>query len=200
MADSKTVLVVGAGGNLGHLIAEALLARPEKLAVRASARDTSPASPQFARLDSLRQRGASVLEVDLVGGAGLDAACAGADVVISAVQGGPDVIIDGQSLLLDACVRAGVARLVPSDYSLDPFALDDGENMNSDWRRAFAAKVRASGIAALPWSKRSEPSAGPALIARSKQLPTIVAGLRTFDREDKAIPSCGGFLSGGRRR
>ena len=140
------VTVVGAGGNLGHFIAGALLDRPEGLTVRATARDTSAASPQSARLEHLRARGATLHDVDIASGHGLDAAVDGADVVISAVQGGPDVIIDGQSRLLEAAQRAGVGRLVPSDYSMDPFPLSEGENMSSDWRRASADKVRASGI------------------------------------------------------
>ena len=146
MTDTKTVLVVGAAGNLGYLITKALLAQPDKFAVRAAARDTSAASNKHARLDGLRADGATLFDVDLASGKGLDAACDGADVVISTVQGGPDVIIDGQSRMLEACVRAGVGRLVPSDYSMNPFALSEGENMNSDWRRAFASRVRTSGI------------------------------------------------------
>ena len=146
MTDVKTVLVVGAAGHLGHQIAQALLDRPEKLAVRAAARNTSRVAPSSVRLDQLKSRGATLVEVDVASGAGLDAACNGADVVISALQGGADMIIEGQGRLLQACLRAGVGRLVPSDYAIDLFALDDGENLNLDLRRAFAAEVRASGI------------------------------------------------------
>jgi hypothetical protein len=48
------------------------------------------------------------------------------------------VIIDGQLRLLRAARATGAARFVPSDYSLNLFGLAEGENVNSDWRRAFA--------------------------------------------------------------
>lgn len=38
-----------------------------------------------------------------------------------------------------------MARLVPSDYSMDLFALEPGENWNSDYRRTFDQRLAASG-------------------------------------------------------
>jgi uncharacterized protein YbjT (DUF2867 family) len=76
----------------------------------------------------------------------LRAACEGVQIVVSAVQGGPDVIVDGQGRLLEAAQAAGVSRFVPSDYSLDMFALEPGENWNSDSRRTFDQRLMASGL------------------------------------------------------
>jgi nucleoside-diphosphate-sugar epimerase len=61
---------------------------------------------------------------------------------VSALQGGPDVIIDAQLSLLRAAKAAGARRFLPSDYSYDLFALPEGVNVNSDWRRALGERAR----------------------------------------------------------
>jgi hypothetical protein len=66
------------------------------------------------------------------------AALEGVTTLVSAVQGGPEVIIDGQAALLRAARRAGVRRFIGSDYSFNLFGLAEGDNINSDWRRAFS--------------------------------------------------------------
>ena len=66
--------------------------------------------------------------------------------VISAVQGGPDTIIDGQGRLLGACRETGVERLVPSDLAESLFSIPDGINPYLDARRAFAGIVGRSGV------------------------------------------------------
>ena len=52
-------------------------------------------------------------------------ACADAGCVISALNGLGDVILDRQSVLIDAAVRAGVPRFIPSDFSADFTTKDD---------------------------------------------------------------------------
>ena len=56
-------------------------------------------------------------------------------------------MIDTQKVLLDAAVRAGVPRFIPSDFSLDFTNLRPGENRNLDLRREFMGCVDASPIA-----------------------------------------------------
>lgn len=130
----KTVLLAGATGELGGLIARSLLEKPG-VAVRCLVR---PGSQQ--KLAQLEAAGAEVVEADL--GASSEAALAraaqGVYSVVSAVQGGPDVIIEGQLRLLRAALGAGVRRFIPSDFSYDLFKLEEGANINSDWRRQFA--------------------------------------------------------------
>jgi nucleoside-diphosphate-sugar epimerase len=130
----KTVLLVGASGALGGMIARALLEKPG-VTLRCLVRPGSR-----AKLKDLEAAGAQLVEGDLEAGSeqALAAACSGAWSVVSAVQGGPDVIIDGQSRLLRAAIAARARRFIPSDYSFDFFNLADGENINSDWRRSFA--------------------------------------------------------------
>jgi hypothetical protein len=67
-------------------------------------------------------------------------------VIVSAVQGLRDVIVDGQTRLLRAAERAGVQRMIPSDYALDFFKTPDGGNRNLDLRRDFNGVLDASAV------------------------------------------------------
>jgi len=93
----------------------------------------------------LEKRGAQVVEGAMGPDAGsaLASLCKGASTVISAIQGGPDIIIDGQNQLLRAARDAGVNRFIPSDYSLDLFKAKPGHINMSDWRRHFATVADA---------------------------------------------------------
>lgn len=159
-----TVLVAGANGNLGTRIARAMHARGRR--VRCGMRNPGNDTGTLAALGD-------VVRADLDDPASLRAACDGADVVVSAVQGGPDVIVDGQRRLLSAARDAGAARFVPSDYSLDLFALASGENWNSDARRTFDDELISSGqgytillngafmeVIAAPFMRMVDPAAG----------------------------------------
>ena len=131
----KVVVLAGATGDLGSLVAQALLDKPE-VQLRALVR---PAS--VAKVASLSERGVEVVEVDLGSPAQerlLEEAMSGAFSMVSAIQGGPDVIVDAQLRLLAAARRACVRRFIPSNFSYNIFGLDEGDNINSDDRRAFA--------------------------------------------------------------
>jgi hypothetical protein len=69
------------------------------------------------------------------------AACDGAACVVSALNGLHDVIVDRQSVLLDAAVKAGVPRFISSDYSADFTKTTPGDNRNCDLRREFMART-----------------------------------------------------------
>ena len=68
--------------------------------------------------------------------------------VISALSGLREVIVDTQTLLLDAAVKAGVPRFIPSDYSIDFTKLTPGTNRNLDLRREFHERLDKAPIAA----------------------------------------------------
>jgi hypothetical protein len=57
--------------------------------------------------------------------------------VVSALNGLRDVIIDRQTILLNAAVKAGVPRFISSDYSEDFTTTTPGDNRNLDLRREF---------------------------------------------------------------
>jgi nucleoside-diphosphate-sugar epimerase len=141
MTDS-TIIVAGATGNLGGRIARAL--REREARVRALVRHgTAP-----DKLERLQELGIAIARVDLSNASEVTQACSGASCVVSALQGLRDVIVDRQRVLLDAAVRAGVPRFIPSDYSIDFTRLPPGENRNLDLRRDFHSCLDKASISA----------------------------------------------------
>ncbi|KAK0284723.1 hypothetical protein LTR35_005637 [Friedmanniomyces endolithicus] len=136
----KFVVVAGATGNLGSLIALSL--RKSEVAVKAIVRPGTAAS----RTRTLRQAGVVIEEVDLLNIPALTKSLAGGSTVVSALQGLRDVMLGTQGALLDAAVAADVQRFIPSDFSLDFTKTTPGSNRNLDLRREFHAKLYASGI------------------------------------------------------
>ncbi len=138
------VLVVGATGQMGRKIVRELCAL-HRADVRALHRESSNAE----LLDELREMGAELVTGDLsdpdVSERGsLARACRGVEVVVSAVQGLRDVVVDGQTRLLRAAESEGVLRMIPSDYAVDFFRTIEGQNRNLDLRREFARVLDAS--------------------------------------------------------
>jgi nucleoside-diphosphate-sugar epimerase len=134
-----TVLVAGATGSLGSLIVKNLLDRGAdvRALVRESSVDKLTAHPNLTPCVGDLTDGADALQhhVD------------GVEVVVSAVQGGPEVIIDGQRELLRAAERAGVHRMIPSDFSINLYGYGYGVNILSDLRRVFADSFASSTVA-----------------------------------------------------
>jgi uncharacterized protein YbjT (DUF2867 family) len=112
--------VAGATGLAGSAIVESLQRRGVR--VRAMVRrGTSRKDAVKALVDG----GADIVEGDVLDPLdGLAGMLEGADVIISAVQGGPEVVTDGQINLLRAAEKAGVPRMIPSDFAIDLFRLE----------------------------------------------------------------------------
>lgn len=138
-------LIAGAAGDLGHRIIDALLRTRPAREIRAGVRGGS-AGKHGNRARGWIANGVTVVNMDLDDPLSLKHACAGVGTVISAVQGGPETIIDGQPRLLEAALAAGVGRFVPSDFSENLFSIPEGINPYLDMRRTFARKVALSGI------------------------------------------------------
>jgi len=141
MNNAITVLA-GATGNLGGRIARAILEGGGT--VRAVVRHNS--NPD--KVEALRKRGAAIAEVDFNSVSEVTEACSGGSCVVSALSGLRDVILGAQALLLDAAVKAGVPRFIPSDYSIDFTKLPPGTNRNLDLRREFHERLDKAPIAA----------------------------------------------------
>ncbi len=141
MTNRSRVLVVGASGRLGAKIVHELSALGAAN-VRVSYRSASSAD----QVAQLRAGGAELVSADLADEASLLRACEAVDVVVCAVQGLGDVILDGQTRLLRAAEKAGVARMIPSDYSVDFFKTVEGDNRNLDLRRTFNRTLDGSSL------------------------------------------------------
>ncbi len=97
-------------------------------------------------LDPLAAMGTGLIEGDPADAPSRDRATQGVDVIVSAVQGGPYVIIDGQVALAQAGKRNGVRRILPSDYGLDLFKATPGEHAAFDARRTADERIAARGL------------------------------------------------------
>ena len=141
MSDS-TIVVAGATGDLGGRITRALVARGAT--VRALVRHGTAGD----RIERLQELGVEIADVDLNNASEVTPACVGAACVVSALSGLRDVILETQTLMLDAVVRAEVPRFIPSDYSIDFTRIPAGENRNLDLRREFHKRLDRASIAA----------------------------------------------------
>ncbi|MBC7577136.1 MAG: NmrA family NAD(P)-binding protein [Tardiphaga sp.] len=142
MASSPIIALAGAGGDLGERIAKALVARGASL--RALVRPGL--KPDERR--RIEATGAALVEADPADVMAMAEACAGASCVVSALNGLRDVIIDRQGVLLDAAVKAGVPRFIPSDFAADFTKTRPGDNRNFDLRREFMARIDTAPIRA----------------------------------------------------
>ena len=139
---NATIVVAGATGNLGGGITKAILEREGS--VRAIVRPNSDPD----KVSVLRDKGATIAEADFNNIPELTKACLGASCVVSALSGLRDVIVEAQTLLLQAAVKAGVPRFIPSDYSIDFTKIPPGTNRNLDLRREFHERLDKAPIAA----------------------------------------------------
>jgi nucleoside-diphosphate-sugar epimerase len=137
-----TIAVAGATGHLGGRIVNALLERGAQVCALVRGGTGSD------KLAKLERRGVTIAQVQMANVSELTRACAGVSCVVSALQGLRDVIVDGQSVLLDAAVAAGVPRFIPSDFSIDFSRLPAGENRNLDFRREFNGRLDQAPISA----------------------------------------------------
>ncbi|WP_112471134.1 NmrA family NAD(P)-binding protein [Streptomyces triticisoli] len=144
MSTAPKTFVVGATGLLGSRIVSALLDKGAP--VRALVRPGTEGDRKAA-LAALEARGLELVEGDITDPVEkLAAAIGDATTVISAVQGGPDLIVDGQVNLVRAAEKAGARRFIPSDFAVDVTKLEDGDNFMIDWRRQAAAAYADTGL------------------------------------------------------
>jgi nucleoside-diphosphate-sugar epimerase len=143
MRTTKSVFVAGAAGQLGQLIIAELRHHDHRVTALIRGADGKHAEAAA----TMRAEGITVIDGDINQPEQYEAALDGMDCVVSALQGGPETIIDGQRQLLDAAVRAGVSHVIPSDYSIDYFGTPDGSNVFLDQRRAFANYLHNQPIA-----------------------------------------------------
>lgn len=135
-----TVLIAGATGMLGSRIAHHLNDDPGirlggelRLLVRpGSLTDESKRST----IDALVADGSVVVDGDLNDPGSLVEATKGVDVVISAVQGGKEVLVDGQVALARAAQENGVRRFIASDFAIDLFKAPAAAPMFATRRQA----------------------------------------------------------------
>lgn len=135
MALNESVVIAGATGDLGQRVTRGLCQKGAR--VRALVRLNSASD----KIEKVRALGAEPVPVDFESSAELAKACEGASVVVSALAGLSDVIVDVQSRLLDGSVAAGVPRFIPSDFAIDFTKIPRGSNRNLDFRSEFKERL-----------------------------------------------------------
>lgn len=136
------ILVAGATGNLGSRIIRELLKRGTDIRV------IIRPNTALHKISALKKNDIGVIQTDMTNINEMTLACKGVDCVISALQGLEDVILDVQTILLNAAVNAGVPRFIPSDFAADFTRQAPGENRNFDLRREFHERLNKAPIAA----------------------------------------------------
>ena len=142
----RKILLVGATGQLGSRVGHYLAVERDadlRLLVHPGRLTNSDKTDAIA---ALRAGGASIHEGDLSDHDSLLRATEGVEVVISAVQGGPEVIIEGQAALAEAAKSNGVDRIFPSDFAVDLFKAPEGEHPLLGMRRTADEQIAAMGI------------------------------------------------------
>lgn len=147
ITDMKTpskhrIIVIGANGELGHQIAQALLKRRVEFVAVVRAHTSAE------KLASLTWAGISPVQVDFRDDKALRAVCQDASCVVSALNGLESVVLALQKSVLKAAIQASVPRFIPSDFSLDFTKTRPGDNRNLDLRRAFMRHIDAAPIKA----------------------------------------------------
>ncbi|KAH6886148.1 hypothetical protein B0T10DRAFT_575796 [Thelonectria olida] len=121
-----TVGIAGITGKVGQLLASKLLAKPNTI-IRGYARDPSKVAAEIASSSRVH-----LFKGEASDSASLASFVTGCDVVVCSYLGPPNLMVDGQKVLIDACDEAGVARYVASDWSLDYTKLELGQLFPKD--------------------------------------------------------------------
>ena len=180
---TQLVLLAGATGMLGRRIAHCLTNEPDarlRLMLRPGTMNDAGKAKALA---PILERGAEIVFGDLADPASLERAVTGVEVVVSAVQGASAVMIDGQVALAEAARRAGVRRILPSDFALDLFRTPPGEHRLYDMRRQADAGHRRAGPGAYQRAQRR-----------------LHGPVRGWGRQDDRSPSCHSAVLGHRGR
>jgi len=120
------VAIAGITGCLGRLITEYLLTKPN-VHIHGQCR-TPTKLPQSLR-DDPRLTIHITSSDDITS---LQAAVCGADVAICCYLGPHSLMVDGQKLLIDACIAENVGRYVAGDWSMDFRKLELGQHPPKD--------------------------------------------------------------------
>ncbi len=136
------ILVAGGTGNLGSRIIHELRKRGADIRV------VIRPNTALSKIARLKQYDVGIFQTDMTNINEMTLACKEVDCVVSALQGLHDVIVDVQSILLNAAVNAGVHRFIPSDFAADFTKQSPGENRNFDLRREFHERLDKAPIAA----------------------------------------------------
>lgn len=146
----QSVLVLGATGNLGRTIVDALLKKKDDYEVTILVREggdsvlcseNSSSQNKTTLIESFASKGAKVVYGDAANAEEMKKAATGIDTVVSAVGG--SIARDGsEKKVIEAAAAAGVKRFVPAQFTSDYTQLPDD-------RKGYMYQLQASIVKAI---------------------------------------------------
>ncbi|WOT06852.1 aromatic alcohol reductase [Shewanella youngdeokensis] len=145
MSTSKqqTVAVIGATGQVGYPLTQALLALGHKVIVLTRGLQNEGAG----KLSEFKANGAQIIEItDMSNKASMIVALQGADTLVSCVPGAKAIITELEPIWLEAAIAAGVKRFVPTEFGCHTRGLEYGDGVLFDYKKDLHKKILGSGI------------------------------------------------------
>ena len=139
--EKKHVAVIGATGQVGTPLTRGLLSLGHDVTIitRKVQRD--------AKLEEFEQQGAKIAVCpDMHDVDALAELLAGVDTLVASVPGSQPVIEQSEPLWLEAAVKAGVKRFVPTEFGVHTQALEMGAGVVFDNKKRFHDLLLSSGI------------------------------------------------------
>jgi hypothetical protein len=140
------VLVAGASGRFGRLITQELLNNECQFIVSVLIRDPE-------KIQDLSQKilntGGKIFKGDVCKPETLIGVTSGIHTVVSALNGDDSVLLEGQTNLLNDCIKNLVQRFVPSHYSLNIWNLPLGTHYFADLQLKFRERLEKTQVHGL---------------------------------------------------
>ncbi|KAH9223825.1 hypothetical protein DL95DRAFT_323222 [Leptodontidium sp. 2 PMI_412] len=127
MMPSSTIAIAGFTGKLASLITKSLLTRHPKVRIHGICRTPSKVPAEYLSHPNIQVFGA-----DSQDSAALRRGLSGASTCICCYLGDDKLMVEGQKILIDACIAEKVPRYIASDWSLDFRRLEFGEHPRKD--------------------------------------------------------------------
>ncbi|MGF1885143.1 aromatic alcohol reductase [Photobacterium profundum] len=136
----QVVAVIGATGQVGTPLTNNLLALGHE--VRVFTRDS-----KNEKVATFEKQGASVVEVKNMTNVDLMAQkLEGVDVLLCAVPGSKQIVTEVEPIWLDAAVKAGVKRFIPTEFGSHTRSINWGDGVVFDHKKELHQKIFDSGI------------------------------------------------------
>ena len=131
-----TIAIAGFTGRLARLTTTALLARYPDVKIHGIARSPEKVDPKFSSAKNVKVLAAAADDMKA-----LRTALRGVDACICCYLGDSSVMLDGQKMLIDACIAEQVPRYFASEYASDYRPLEYGDIPNKDSAKRIRAYI-----------------------------------------------------------
>src|SRR3569833_2549119 len=121
------VAIAGFTGKLARLFTKSLVENLPEVEIHGIVRSTAKLDATVRDLPNVK-----VFEASAFDTAALRRGLKGASVCVCCYLGDPQLMVEGQKALIDACIDEGVERYVASDWSLDFWALEFWQHPEND--------------------------------------------------------------------